>query len=170
MRCLIYLSLLLTGFNGQLAFATDTQLPVPEGKVVLTVSGAISNTNVGNKAQFDWQMLEALPVHQLSTDTSVTTGVHEFTGFLLSDLFEKVGATGKQVTAIALNDYEVTIAMEEFKRFQVIAAYQQDGKRLTPADKGPLWIVYPRSQHAELRDIRYDYRWVWQLVELRVEP
>jgi len=33
-----------------------------------------------------------------------------------------------------------------------------------------LWIIYPRSQHAELRDIRYDYRWVWQLVELRVEP
>lgn len=170
MRFLIYLSLLLTGFNGQLAFATNTQLPVPEGEVVLTVSGAISNTNAGNKAHFDWQMLEALPVHQLSTDTSVTTGVHAFTGFLLSDLFEKVGAQGKQVTAIALNDYEVTIAMEDFERFQVIAAYEKDGVRLTPADKGPLWIIYPRSQHAELRDIRYDYRWVWQLVELRVEP
>src|SRR5690554_4184995 len=126
MRFLIYLSLLLTGFNGQLAFATDTPLHVPEGEVVLTVSGAISNTNAGNKAHFDWQMLEALPVHQLSTDTSVTTGIHQFTGFLLSDLFEKVGATGKQVTAIALNDYEVTIAMEEFKRFQVIAAYRSE--------------------------------------------
>src|SRR5690554_3975388 len=91
MRFLIYISLLLAGVSGQLAFATDTQLPVPEGKVVLTVSGAISNTNVDNKAQFDWQMLEALPVYQLSTDTSVTTGVHAFTGFLLSDLFEKVG-------------------------------------------------------------------------------
>src|SRR5690554_7931771 len=100
MRFLIYLSLLLTGFNGQLAFATDTQLPVPEGEVVLTVSGAISNTSVGYKGQFDWQMREALPVHQLSTDTSVTTGVHAVTGFLLGDLCAKVRAQGNQVTAI----------------------------------------------------------------------
>lgn len=170
MRFLTYISLLLAGISSQLACASDIQLPTPEGDIVLTVSGAISNTNSVNKAQFDWQMLEALPAHRLSTDTSVTTGTHQFTGFLLSDLFEKVGAAGKQVTAIALNDYEVTIAMDDFNRFQVIAAYQMDGVRLTPSDKGPLWIVYPRSQHAELRDIRYDYRWVWQLVELRVEP
>ena len=53
MRFLIYISLLLAGLNGQLACATDTQLAAPEGDVVLTVSGAISNTNVGDKAQFD---------------------------------------------------------------------------------------------------------------------
>src|SRR5690554_1790015 len=170
MRFLIYISLLLAGLSGQLAFATDTQLAAPVGEVVLTVSGAISHTNVEGEAQFDWPMLEALPVHQLSTDTSVTTGVHAFTGFLLSDLFEKVGAQGKQVTAIALNDYEVTITMDDFERLKVISAYQKNGVRLSPADKSPLWIIYPRSQHAELRDIRYDYRWVWQLVELRVEP
>lgn len=137
---------------------------------MLTVSGAVTKTNSGKKALFDRPMLEALPTHPLITDTSVTIGKHEFTGFLIRDLLEKVGATGSKVTAIALNDYEVTIAMEDFKRFEVIAAYQMDGVRLTPADKGPLWIVYPRSQHKELRDIRYDYRWVWQLVELRVEP
>lgn len=170
MRILSYTTLLLAGVICQLAFAADAQLPTPNGEAVLTVSGAITHTNLGNKASFDWQMLKALPRHRLATDTSVTTGIHQFTGFFLRDLLNKVGAKGKNVTAIALNDYQVTIPIEDFERFKVIAAYQMDGVRLTPSDKGPLWIVYPRSQHAELRDIRYDYRWVWQLIELRVEP
>ena len=38
-----------------------------------------------------------------------------------------------------------------------------------PDDKGPFWIVYPRDQHEVLQDIRYDYRWVWQLDSLQVK-
>ncbi|MCI2394477.1 hypothetical protein [Aliiroseovarius sediminis] len=44
-----------------------------------------------------------------------------------------------------------------------------DDKALERSDKGPLWIVYPRDAHKELQDIRYDYRWVWQLSELAVK-
>ena len=40
---------------------------------------------------------------------------------------------------------------------------------LTPRDKGPVWIVYPRDNHGVLADIRYDMRWVWQLVALHVQ-
>ena len=56
----------------------------------------------------------------------------------------------------------------DFERFDVLVATHMDGERLLPSDKGPLWIVYPRDAHTELQDIRYDYRWVWQLVELEV--
>jgi hypothetical protein len=43
-----------------------------------------------------------------------------------------------------------------------------DGERLLPRDKGPIWIVYPRDDFPELTDIRYDYRWVWQLTRLEI--
>jgi hypothetical protein len=44
-----------------------------------------------------------------------------------------------------------------------------DGQTLSRDDKGPLWIVYPRDDHEALQDIRYDYRWVWQLYQLDVQ-
>jgi hypothetical protein len=170
MRIYRSITLMLVGILSLQAFSLEAPLPEPTQAVVLTVTGAITNKNEATKALFDWPMLRALPKHSLQTDTSVTSGEQQFTGFLLKDLLQKVGATGKQVTAIALNDYQVTIPIEDFEHFKVIAAYEMNTIPLTPSDKGPLWIVYPRSQHSELRDIRYDYRWVWQLIELRVEP
>ena len=61
------------------------------------------------------------------------------------------------------------LSFEDFERFDVLVATHMDGERLQPSDKGPLWIVYPRDHHQELQDIRYDYRWVWQLIRLDVQ-
>ena len=109
------------------------------------------------------ETLKALPAARLETTTAVTDGVRQFDGFLMRDLLDFIGADGSTVTAIALNDYAIDIAVDEFSRFDILVAYEMDGEPLLPSDKGPLWIVYPRDQHAELQDIRYDYRWVWQL-------
>ncbi len=146
----------------------SNKLPVPQGAVVLEVHGDITNTNVDGAAKFDMAMLRALPAAHLDTSTSVTDGVHRFDGFLMRDLLDRIGARGSTITASALNDYAVDIDMEEFYHFDVIAAYEMDGRTLLPSDKGPLWIVYPRDQHDELQDIRYDYRWVWQMNRIDV--
>lgn len=144
-------------------------LPAPASRVVLGVRGAIANTNMDDAALFDMEMLKALPSFRLQTTTAVTDGVRRFDGFLMRDLLERVGAQGSTVTATALNDYAIDIDIEEFARFDVLVAYEMDGKPLLPNDKGPLWIVYPRDRHAELQDIRYDYRWVWQLRRLDIK-
>src|SRR5699024_3218399 len=100
--------------------------------------------------------------------TSVTDGVHGFDGFLTRDVLERVGATGDTVMATALNDYVIEFDIDEFHKYDVIAAYKMDGRRLVPSRKGPLWIVYPRDDFEALQNIRYDYRWVWQLYRLDV--
>lgn len=143
-------------------------LPPPEGEVVLRISGAVTRPNVGDEAHLDRAMIEALPVHVLETTTAVTDGVSLFEGVLMRDLLELAGAEGGTVTAIALNDYAIDIPAGDFSAFDVLAALVMDGETLTPRDKGPIWIVYPRDDFAELQDIRYDYRWVWQLVHLEV--
>ena len=68
-----------------------------------------------------------------------------------------------------MNDYKVDIPRSDAENFDVIVSYSMNGMKLDRADKGPLWIVYPRDGHQELQDIRYDYRWVWQLSELEVK-
>lgn len=144
------------------------EMPPPKSPTILEVSGAVSMDNMEGAAHFDMEMLRALPAAQLETTTAVTDGVRRFDGFLMRDLLTHVGARGTIVTARALNDYAIEIAIEEFDRFDVLVAYEMDGEPLLPSDKGPLWIVYPRDQHAELQDIRFDYRWVWQLQWLEI--
>tara|TARA_R100000365_G_C2746374_1_gene75644 strand:+ start:2681 stop:3268 length:588 start_codon:yes stop_codon:yes gene_type:complete len=151
------------------AWAQDETLAAPEGEIVLTMTGNISRTNRDDMAVFDRAMLTTLPAAVLETSTVVTDGTRRFDGFLMRDLLESVGAQGEVVTATALNDYVIDIPMDDFEQFDVLVATHMDGEALLPSDKGPLWIVYPRDDHAELQDIRYDYRWVWQLLELDVK-
>jgi hypothetical protein len=114
-------------------------------------------------------MIQALPAHRLETSTVVTDGVQSFDGVLMRDLLAAAGAQGGSVTARALNDYAIEIPMSDFHDYDVVLALRMGGEDLTARDKGPLWIVYPRDDHAALQDIRYDYRWVWQLIHVEVQ-
>lgn len=151
------------------ANAQEATLSAPEGRIVLTVTGQIAQSNLDTNAVFDEAMLAQLPSTVVETTTVVTDGVKQFDGFLMRDLLALVGAEGEVVTATALNDYIIDIPIADFERFDVLVATHMDGERLLPSNFGPLWIIYPRDDHAELQDIRYDYRWVWQLVRLDVE-
>lgn len=159
----------LLAASATVSSAWSDVLGVPRGDTVLEVHGEIANANKDGAALFDMAMLQALPWVTLETSTAVTDGVHRFDGFLMRDLLAHVGASGMTVTATALNDYIIDFAADEFERFDVLVAYALDGAPLLTSDKGPLWIVYPRDQHVELQDIRYDYRWVWQLTRLDIK-
>ncbi|MFP4137418.1 MAG: molybdopterin-dependent oxidoreductase [Halomonas sp.] len=143
-------------------------LPEPDKRPLLRVTGEITHTNQGEEAHLDRALLDTLPRHELETSTVVTDGVNRFEGFLMRDLMNLLGAEGETVVASALNDYVVDIPMDDFYDYEVLAADTMNGDTLTPSDKGPLWIVYPRDDHAELQDIRFDYRWVWQLNHLEI--
>lgn len=155
--------------SAQTALAEAGTLASPHGTPVLEVHGAIENVNGDGVAMFDMEMLEALPLVRLETSTAVNDGVHMFEGFLMRHLLAHVEATGDTVTATALNNYVIDFEADEFERFDVVVAYRMNGEPLLPNGKGPLWIVYPRDQYSELQDIRYDYRWVWQLNRLDIE-
>jgi hypothetical protein len=143
-------------------------LPQPQGKPVLTISGVIETKNKEAEAVFDRTLLESIGMRTLKTSTNWTTGVRTFEGVLVRDVLRRVGAKGTYAIASALNDYSAEIPLSDFEKFDVLLALRMDGRDLLPRDKGPIWIVYPRDQHAELQDARYDQRWVWQLNSLTI--
>ena len=156
---------LLLLLPGMLAAAP---LPPANEPPLLKINGNITHTNHADAAHFDRELLGTLPRHELETSTSVTDGINHFEGFLMRDLLEWVNAQGDTAVAMALNDYMVEIPIADFHDYDVLVADTMDGEPLTPRDKGPLWIVYPRDDHRVLQDIRYDYRWVWQLHRLEI--
>lgn len=144
-------------------------LPLPSGNIILIIDGAIKRWNQGNEAHLDLEMIQSLPTYSLRTSTSVTDGVRQFEGVLARHILELVSASGKIIEAQALNNYSVDIPINDFYDYDVLLATHMDGEQLLPSDKGPLWIVYPRDGWRKLQDIRYDYRWVWQLHRLTVK-
>ena len=102
------------------------------------------------------------------TATPWTEGVQDFTGVRLRDLLAAVGAQGSTLALTALNDYTVEIPIADARAYDVIVAYRRNGEAMAVRDKGPLWIIYPLDQHAELRDPEHQARMIWQLRRIDV--
>lgn len=148
--------------------ARADELPRPKGKVVLSIGGRVTRHNTPGRADFDMDMLAALPQHQLVTRTPWHAGVQNFTGPLLRDVLAQAGASGQKLVAVALNDYRCEIPVEDAARFPVIVARLNNGEPMRVRDKGPLFIVYPYDSDAQLRSDRYYSRSAWQLRSLQV--
>jgi hypothetical protein len=145
------------------ATSVAAETTVPAG-TVLVVDGAVSKPTV-----FDLARLKALPVTGVKTMTPWTDGESLYEGVRIRDLLKDLGAEGSTLLADAVDDYQVTIPIEDVQDYDVIIAYAVDGKPLPEDDKGPLWIIYPYTQYSSLQKDLYFSRSVWQLNRLTVK-
>ena len=144
-------------------------LPVPQGDVILTVSGNIAHTNVGDEAHFDAAMLEALPTRTIETHTPWTDGPNCFEGPLARALLEATGADGESVRVRALNDFAADIPVANFYDYDVILALSRNGEPMPIRDYGPIFVLYPFDDHPELLNETIRFRSVWQVVNIHVD-
>jgi hypothetical protein len=143
-------------------------LQPPADKVVLSLGGRIGNPNRGERAVFDMAMLAALPQRSITQKTPWYAGPRKFTGPLLRDVLAVAGAQGQHIDAIAINDYKVTIPMEDCQQHAVLLARLLDDQPMPLRERGPLFIIYPFEDDARLRSSIYYSRSVWQLKALEV--
>lgn len=151
------------------AFLVSHALEKPRGKVVLTISGKVGETNSSRGAEFDMAMIEALPQVTFTTMTPWDRLPIKFTGPLLRDVLAaaKVQAVGLQ--AIATNDYKTSIPVSDTRQFDMVLAHRMNGQAIPLRTKGPLFIVYPFDTKPELKSTVYRARSAWQLKELVAE-
>ena len=152
-----------------LVSAETSSLPAPTGDVIMTVSGAIGQTNVDDTAQFDLDMIESLPSVEFTTSTIWTEGPQTFRGVPLTEFLAAVAADGEAISATTINDYSTTIPVSDAVEDGPIIAYMQNGDYMSRRDKGPLWIVYPYDASIEYRSEMTYSRSIWQLDRIGVE-
>lgn len=154
-----------------LAWVPAMALAPPAGKVVLTISGKIAekNATATDAAVFDMAMLEKLPQQTFTTMTPWEKSPIKFTGPLLRDVLQAVKASGKTIKAMALNDYQTSIPLEDAQKFDVIVAHRMNDASIPVRTKGPLFIVYPFDANPVLRATTYYERSAWQLKSMIVE-
>ena len=144
-------------------------LPKPGDKPILTISGKISITNVGDTAVFDRDMLEGLGMQKFTTHTKWDNDAVTFEGPLMSALMAAVGASGDTAQAIALNDYHTDIPIADFAQYKPILALKRNGNYMSIREKGPLFVVYNYDSDPELKQQKYYGRSAWQVAQFVIK-
>lgn len=127
---------------------------------------------VGDRVvELEREQIAALPQASLTTGTTLHPEPVLWEGPLLRDVLALLDVPKDGVVPIRISswdDYHVEFSSEDFQRWDVILAWRANGKSLSVEELGPLRIVYPLDQFAELRDQRFHYRWVWLLSTIEV--
>jgi len=136
---------------------------VLSAKTILTVKSADGDVSVA----LTLADLQSLPQSEIRTTNEFVDGLKSFRGPLAREVLRHCkGGIPEMLTLTAANDYQIEVQAEEFFVYDVILALSMDGVLLSSRDKGPIWVIYPMSQHAELRDPVYNSRLIWQLIKM----
>ena len=151
-----------------LVLATLAAVPVyaQSEAVILTIDGAIEG---GKPVDFTLSQLEALGTESIVTATPWTEGTPKFEGVPMSVLLDHVGAKGETAEVLALNNYQTTIPIADFKEYPVILALKMDGAYMTVRNKGPLFVIYPFDAVPALQTELYYSRAAWQVRTITIK-
>jgi hypothetical protein len=154
-----------------LALSVLTHLPTQSvAAPVLTVIFPDANGEAQTIEYTDEEIL-ALEQVEITTDNDYVDDTAVFSGPRLRDVFgdQEIGSEDS-IRLRALNDYSTEMPASEALDYDVILALSMNGERLSVRDKGPIWVIYPMSEHEELREPRYNDRLVWQLSSVELLP
>lgn len=157
--------LMFAGLAGGIACGQEAPHPAPAA-VITTGKAPVEG---GKSVSLTAAMLEQLPQKTITTNAPWTKGPQTYTGVLLRDLLASLGITGTRLQVTALNDYAATIPVEDARRFDVIVAYQINGKPIPVRDRGPLLVMYPFDARPELQNRSYYERAIWQIKSVHVQ-
>jgi hypothetical protein len=112
----------------------------------------------------------ALPAVEFQTTTIWTEGVQRFRGVWLSDLITYLEISEGNLDFSALNEYLIEIPLEDIVPGGPLVAYEWNGERMSPRDKGPLWVVFPYDSDAKFQTETVYAQSIWQLDRIEVYP
>ena len=156
--------LIVLGIISASSFASDQS----NGRILLTVSGAIDATNQEQERTFDLATLGNLPQYTIATHNPWTKGLHIYRGFSAVDLLQEVGSSGSLLQVTALNDYMTELPLSDFIDNGAIFATHQDGKPMSVRNLGPIMVIYPFDERHELKSELFYGRSIWQIHHIKV--
>lgn len=167
------------------ATAASADLAKPSGTVVLTIGGAVSESNRAASNMFDDAFLSsheysftkavAFDIAMLEKLGMVTTRVKAepwpravtFEGPRLRDVLAAAGWTGKTITTVALDGFAVEISAADIAAKDWILALKADGAYLGIGGHGPSWLVYGvAGGKATAED---ESQWPWAVFYINAE-
>lgn len=138
------------------------------GPVVLTLTGNVGVQGKTGVVEFKLADLQALKQQTFTTSTPWDPRPVKFSGPLLRDVLDVALAKGLQLSATAVNDYSVTLPMEDAVKFDPILAIKLDDRDIPVRTRGPIFLIYPFSRLPELNKPTFHARSIWQVKAIKV--
>lgn len=175
---------LILGLGALLAACSPAGDTAQDDLIVLTVSGAITETNrpprndftdplftnrqieLGSAYEFSYNTLFAMPQHEvIATYSSWEGHVVVAKGPRLLDVLDLAGATGSNVTLQAIDGYTYSFDRGTITNDYVLAL-RINGEPLHLGGRGPVWLVIPEDASPSGRDS--DEALVWGTYSIHV--
>jgi len=151
------------------AITYGSAIPAPTGEVILTLSGDISVTNVGDTLQFDMATLENLGLVKYTVDDPWFNETNTYTGVLMSELrkYAGVSPTAKNIHLVGLDDYSVNISVDDIEKWPILLATRTNGAYMDVESAGPTRIIFPYQSYS-IDPVTYNDYWIWNLASMEI--
>jgi hypothetical protein len=127
----------------------------------------VNGETVAHYSRTEIESLEAWG--ELETETPWTDQSTRYEGIPFRTLIPpETPLDGKEVRLLARNGYLIEVPLSTILKGDGFLAFKADGKWMRLRDKGPVWLIFPFSQHPELNDGEYRRIAVWMLEEIDV--
>ncbi|NVO55539.1 hypothetical protein HW561_07040 [Rhodobacteraceae bacterium B1Z28] len=183
MRLALPLSILLTT-----AMPVWAEMPPPDDHVLLTLGGAVAESNLPARGEndgglfgfleiihdgaagFDADMLNEMEQVEITVPYGPEGNQRDvtFTGPHLSDIMTQAGAEGKMAKPMAMDGYQAEIPWDSIATHQPIVATHADGLPMGIGGYGPTMIVFPPTDDEDLAQEQSGQQ-VWALVYIGIE-
>jgi len=118
-------------------------------------------TATGKTQTLNWSQLQDLATANLNTidgnNIINPQKVFNFTGIAVKSLIKKFGSQKDitEITFVCYDAYQVTIKIEDLLKYPIILAVAKDGEPIPSDQGGPIYLIFPYTQHPEIRQ-KYD--------------
>ncbi len=146
-------------------------IPAPSEEVVLTVSGDLSVTNVGETLQLDMPTLERLGLVKYSVMDPFLQEDTAYTGLVMSEFADVLGVTDPEQVfhIVALDDYRVDLTLADVQKWQILLATRTNDEYMNVDNSGPTRIIFPYGTDPELDPVKYNDFWIWNIASIQID-
>ncbi len=147
-----------SGLMGGATYAQSAPEPV-----VLTVTG-LDQT-------YTYSVADLARIDEVTFETSTiwTDGIQVFTGVPLAAFVKSLDVSDGELTAMAINDYAISMPVDEALLDGPMIAYLRNGDPMSIRNKGPLWLVYPYDSDPAFQNEVVHARSIWQLDRISIQ-
>lgn len=124
-------------------------------------------TATGKSVKLNWQELQALAKTQVKTvnplDVVNPNQVVDFRGIPVYQLLQKFGVDNQvtDVTFVCFDSYYVTVSLRDLLAYPIILAIAKNSQPIKRDQGGPIYLVFPYTQHPEIKQKYDDTAWAF---------
>ncbi|WP_422038765.1 hypothetical protein [Roseibium sp.] len=180
--------ILITLLLALIALPAFADIEAPQGHVLVTLGGAVTETNLPARSEtdggllgfhdisydkavgFDAAMLNAMEQVEITVLYGPKDKQREisFSGPLLSEVMETAGAGGKTAWPLAMDGYQAEISWQSIDTHRPILATHSNGVPMGIGGFGPTMIVFPPVEDENLTE-EHARQQVWAIAYIGIE-